>query len=416
MRNVKDFGAVGDGKTKDTAAIQKAIDAGGAVYFPPGTYLTGTLFLRSHGGLQLETGAVLLGSLDPEDYILEDPGSPSRVVKTEQTSDEHLIVALGLENVFIRGGRIDGRSADFYAGQPETLSFGCRKTLACPPWKPAQMLFFHESKNIRIEDVELVNSPFWHCFLHGCEWVTIRGVHINSSPLEHNNDGIDIDCCSHVTVSDCIIDVGDDALTLRGNPKHLTAKRSCEYVTVSNCVLRSDYAHAIRIGVGGGEIRHGVFSNIVMNNTRGAIWICSKYSNRSRGVDISDLAFDHIHAEAMNFLFIRHDYKFIEGVPFAGVLKDIRFSRLSGRTQLPFLIEGNGLAELANITMSDCRFIAGDPRTLSEPERKFFMIEEIGPLFSIKNAIGVALDKVRVGYDAPDAWRDAPAEINCAGD
>jgi hypothetical protein len=118
----------------------------------------------------------------------------------------------------------------------------------------------------------------------------------------------------------------------------------------------------------------------------------------------------------MNFLFIRHDYKFIEGVPFAGVLKDIRFSRLSGRTQLPFLIEGNGLAELANITMSDCRFIAGDPRTLSEPERKFFMIEEIGPLFSIKNAIGVALDKVRVGYDAPDAWRDAPAEINCAGD
>lgn len=416
MHNVKAFGAVGDGVAKDTAAIQRALDAGGMVYFPPGTYLTGTLFLRSHGGLQLETGAVLLGSRDPEDYKVEDHGSSNRVVKTEQTNDFHLIVALGQEDVVIRGGRIDGRSSDLYAGQPETLAFGGRKTLAYPPWKPAQMLFFWESKNIRIEDVELVNSPFWHCLLHGCEWVTIRGVHINSSPLEHNNDGIDIDCCSHVTVSDCIIDVGDDALTLRGNPKRLTVKRPCEYVTVSNCVLRSDYAHAIRIGVGGGEIRHCAFSNIVMNNTRGAIWICSKYSNRSRGVDISDLAFDQIHAEALNFLFIRHDYKFIEGVPFAGVLRDIRFSRLSGRTQLPFLIEGNGLAELSDITMSDCRFIAGDPRTLSEPERKFFMIEELGELFSIRNATGVTLEQVRVSYDAPDAWRDAPAEINCAGD
>ncbi|HOG50420.1 MAG TPA: glycosyl hydrolase family 28 protein [Lentisphaeria bacterium] len=412
MRNVKDFGAIGNGLVKDTAAIQRAIDAGGTVYFPPGIYLTGTLFLRSHGGLHLETGAVLLGSLEPEDYKVEDPGSSNHVIKTTQTNDYHLIVARKLENVFIRGGRIDGRSVDFYAGQPETLGYGGRKTLAYPPWKPTQMLFFQESKNVRIEDVELVNSPFWHCFLHGCDWVTIRGVHINSSPMEHNNDGIDIDCCTHVTVSNCIIDTGDDALTFRSNPKYLTDKCVCEYVTVSNCVLRSEYAHALRIGVGGGEIRHGVFSNIVMNNTRGAIWICSKYSNRSRGVDISDLAFDQIHAEAVNFLFIRHDYKYIEGVPFTGTLKDIRFSRLSGRTQLPFLIEGNGLAELANITMSDCQFIAGDPRPLSEQERKFFMIEEIGPLFSIKNATGVTLDKVRVNYDAPDAWCDAPAEIN----
>ena len=192
MRNVKDFGAVGNGLVKDTAAIQRAIDAGGTVYFPPGIYLTGTLFLRSHGGLLLESGAVLLGALEPEDYKLEVPGSLNHVIKTTQTNDYHLIVARKLENVFIRGGRIDGRSLDFYAGQPETLGYGGRKTLAYPPWKPTQMLFFQESKNVRIEDVELVNSPFWHCFLHGCDWVTIRGVHINSSPMEQQQHGIDI--------------------------------------------------------------------------------------------------------------------------------------------------------------------------------------------------------------------------------
>ena len=65
MTNVRDFGAVGDGISKDTAAIQQAIDAGGIVYFPPGTYLAGTLYLRSHGGLDLAPGAVLKASPDP---------------------------------------------------------------------------------------------------------------------------------------------------------------------------------------------------------------------------------------------------------------------------------------------------------------------------------------------------------------
>ena len=72
MRNVKDYGAKGDGITKDTGAIQKAIDEGGIVCFPPGIYLTGTLYLKSNGGLHLETGAVLLASPDSEDYNQDD--------------------------------------------------------------------------------------------------------------------------------------------------------------------------------------------------------------------------------------------------------------------------------------------------------------------------------------------------------
>ena len=66
--DVKEFGAVGDGVTKDTQAIQAALDAGGLVFFPPGTYLSGTLHLRSGGGLLLSPGATLLASPDPEDY------------------------------------------------------------------------------------------------------------------------------------------------------------------------------------------------------------------------------------------------------------------------------------------------------------------------------------------------------------
>ncbi|MBR2720034.1 MAG: hypothetical protein IKB74_01750 [Lentisphaeria bacterium] len=72
MNNVKDFGAAGNGSTKDTCALQRAIDAGGIAYVPPGVYLTGTLYLRSNGGLELAPGAVLLASPDKEDYNADD--------------------------------------------------------------------------------------------------------------------------------------------------------------------------------------------------------------------------------------------------------------------------------------------------------------------------------------------------------
>lgn len=72
LRNVREYGAVGDGKTLDTAAIQRAVDAGGVVYFPAGTYLSGTIYLKSGGGLELAPGATLLASPDPAHYNAAD--------------------------------------------------------------------------------------------------------------------------------------------------------------------------------------------------------------------------------------------------------------------------------------------------------------------------------------------------------
>ena len=92
--DVKEFGAVGDGVTKDTQAIQAALDAGGLVFFPPGTYLSGTLHLRSGGGLLLSPGATLLASPDPEDYNKDDFCPQNRVFQTEIVSGRHLIAAV----------------------------------------------------------------------------------------------------------------------------------------------------------------------------------------------------------------------------------------------------------------------------------------------------------------------------------
>ena len=103
MNNILDFGAVGDGVTDNTAAIQRAIDAGGVVYVPSGVFVTGTIYLRSNGGLELAPGAVLLGSPDKSKYNAPDFCPQNAPSISEKASGAHLIVALEVENVVIRG-------------------------------------------------------------------------------------------------------------------------------------------------------------------------------------------------------------------------------------------------------------------------------------------------------------------------
>ena len=109
MVNVREFGAVGDGATKDTAAIQKALDKGGTVIVPPGTYLAGTLYLHDDTELHLEPGATLLASPDPADYNADDFCPQNRVHKGDWARGAHFIVAVEARNVAITGtGKIDG--------------------------------------------------------------------------------------------------------------------------------------------------------------------------------------------------------------------------------------------------------------------------------------------------------------------
>ena len=109
MNNIVDFGAVGDGVTDNTDAIQRAVDAGGVAFIPAGTFVSGTIYLRSNGGLELAPGAVLLGSPDPAKYNAADFCQQNRASVTEKASGAHLIVALECQNVVIRGeGIIDG--------------------------------------------------------------------------------------------------------------------------------------------------------------------------------------------------------------------------------------------------------------------------------------------------------------------
>ena len=338
--DVREFGAAGDGRTKDTAAIQKAIDAaagagGGEVLLTAGTYLSGSLFFKSHVDFHLAQGATLKGSSDREDYNAADVypqnwasgGAPYG----DNISGGHLILGVGITDVTLRGpGRIDGSAPAFMLDangkQYPKWKYGI-------PWRPGQMVWFCDSAGIRITDVEMLDPPYWTCFLLNCERVQIRGCYVHNATTPYrclNGDGFDIDRCRHVTVSDCIIDVYDDAITLRASlANKLAEPGDCAFVTIANCTV-SGTCDAIRIGVGEGRIHDAVFSNLVIHESGTAINLTGSYGPGVRGTDIEGLRFQNIRVlTTREFLRAHHMYSS------EAVFRDIVFDGISGDVRQP---------------------------------------------------------------------------------
>jgi len=237
--DVRTFGAAGDGKTLDTAAITKAIGAansagGGTVLFPPGTYLSGTLELLSNVTLYLEAGSVIEGSTDVKDYGGTAEYGFGRKYGIDSTGEGYrvgLIVARNAHNISITGrGTIDGNGDSFfdmksvhngvdydtkytrqgadYSAAKYGLEFG--PVEVGPNGRPGTMIIFSGCSNILVRDVTLSNSPNWTMHLQGSERANITGIHILNDVLIPNNDGIDCMRCRHVHVSDSDIRAGDD--------------------------------------------------------------------------------------------------------------------------------------------------------------------------------------------------------------
>lgn len=311
--SVKDFGATGKGSTLDTKAVQDAIDhvaanGGGVVTAPKGTYLCGSIWLRSNVEFHLEEGATIKGSPDIKDYCTADccPQNEAEIGWGDYISGGHLILGVGVSNVTLSGkGRIDGNSDAFLLdsnGAPYS-----NKSLI--PARPSQMVWFVDSDNITIKDIELADSPYWSCFLLNCNKVTVSGCYVHTRRKDYhtfNGDGIDIDRCQDVTVSNCTIDTSDDCITLRASGAHLLEKpQDCARVRVENCIISSS-CNAIRIGVGEGHIHDSVLSGISISDTNVAFNIVGAYSKGERGPDIDNIAFRDIRVEANELLRIHH--------------------------------------------------------------------------------------------------------------
>lgn len=358
--DLRRFGATGDGVTVDTAALQQAIDCcheagGGTLFVPAGTYLTGTLYLKSHVTLHLSAGATLLGSPRREDYNADDIFPENPVFTVENVTGAHLIIAYQAEDVAITGeGTIDGNSSAFFEPLPpeEVTTTYRSKTRNFPigEWRPGMMVYFCRCTKVSVRDVSLVNSPYWTLFLLGCEKVQIRGLRITNPPQTANGDGIDVDCCRDVTISDCIICSGDDSITLRGHSTLLGEHaQPCEQVTVSNCVL-STPCNAVRVGVGDGIVRDCLLSNLIIKESRTGINLICAYSERSaHGTTIENLHFENVLMDTVNLV------KLALGGPakLPAAIHNVSFSHLRGLGREGMYFTGNPGLPLSGVRLKD---------------------------------------------------------------
>ena len=303
--NILDYGAVADGTTVCTKEIQSAIDdcsaaGGGRVIVPAGAFVSGTLWLKNHVDLHLEHGARLIASKDQNDYNALDAYEQNYSYLPEQWVGQHFILCIEQEDVAITGsGTIDG-SGDAFIGEPFDWAYynwihwiAQAKDPEHP--RPGQLICFVESKNILVENVTITNTPCWTLFLHGSEIISIRGVKIFNPNWCGNTDGIDIDSCKYVTVSDCIILTGDDAFAIRCAAPRLKDKtKTSEYITINNCVT-STSASVIRFGVGTGAIRHVQVSNLTVREAGIMFSICSSFAGGGR-VELEDIHIQNVSA------------------------------------------------------------------------------------------------------------------------
>lgn len=311
--NILDYGAIADGQTVCSAQIQAAIDAcytsgGGRVTVPAGNYRIGTIWLKSNVELHLEHGSVIKGSDNLEDYNELDAYEQNFSVKeSENWVGKHMVIAHECVNVAVTGtGTLDGNGVHFLGELepfPGVAWFeGIRHSKDREACRPGQLLCFIECQRVTVTDITITNQPCWGCFLHGCEYATIRGVKVFAPHTTACADGIDIDCCRYVTVSDCIIDTADDGITLRGATACLKdTSKICEYITISNCVLGVN-SSAFRIGVGTGLVRHIRISNICIHRGANAVRIMTAYQGRGC-VSIEDVSISHLTATNTALLF-----------------------------------------------------------------------------------------------------------------
>ncbi len=268
--NVLDSGINGIGSENAAFGIQNTIDnaaqnGGGTVYFPPGEYLTGSLKLKSNVSLHFEAGAILLGSENIFDY-------------EEIEGRRYLISGFNCENIAIRGlGTIHGNGAKYWKTdgfmKANSPFYGKHRRYEPKEPRPFASIHFRDSKNIHINDITMIDSACYAVWLLGCDDAKISGIRIKNSYNGPNTDGLDIDCSSNVSISDCSIDAGDDCLALKSDTNALGRIKACENINVTNCQLSST-TNGIRIGYeGDGPIKNCVFSNIVMHDCDSGIAI-----------------------------------------------------------------------------------------------------------------------------------------------
>ena len=417
--NLRRFGAKGDGKTLDTAALQAAIDrctadGGGTVLVPAGRFLIGTVELKSNVTLRLAAGATLLGSGNGKDYHAVD-AIPLHGDSTLGDGNWALLFAVNARNVTIEGdGTIDGQGAQFHSpvrGTPPPSGIGGNR-------RPYHVLAYR-CERLTVRGVALVDGAY-----HSVRVIQSKQVHMDSLYIHNrvngNDDGFHFISVEYVTVSNCTVLSQDDACALFGSCRFVTVTNSmfstrwsvfrfgggvAENITVSNCVLSQVYGCPIKFhGTPGSRFERISFSNLVLDRVTGPIHISigpeSRKNAQSEEVAakgtaspavVRDISFSNIHGTVITMP---------ESLPESSV----QGSANPGERWSCIALNAVGGAVMERISFSDVHLTfggggtaeQGGRRELPEIAGEYFML---GPMpaygFYARNSRGLTLNNVR---------------------
>ncbi|HLY18583.1 MAG TPA: glycosyl hydrolase family 28 protein [Bryobacteraceae bacterium] len=416
--NVKDYGASGRKSDDARPAIQKAIDecsaaGGGTVYLPAGQYTSGTLHLRSHVRLLIDSGATLFASLDSRAF--DKPA---------------LLYGEDADNITIDGrGTLDGQAEyiwqdngdfdDAYIRENMLLAKALGKPLmrSFPKGFPKEQMYPHlvlllRCKDVRIAGVSFIRSRSWTINPYACERLTIDGVYIQSSLKDAVwADGIDPDGCKDVRISNSTIETGDDAIVFYSS-NIWGPPLPCENITVTNCRL-SSASSAIKFCDGNmNAIRHVTIDNtVITDSNRGIAFMVFD------GGTVSDVVLSNLTIQCR-----RHDWFWwgdgdpihfnvkrrseVDGTPRtneppAGSIRNVMIRNVVARGMGSSLINGHPDSWLDGVSLENIRlFVSNDPES---------PLQKTVNAMQIRWARNLRLKDVEVIWDKPAAakWKTA---------
>lgn len=424
--NIQDFGAVGDGKANDAAALQRAIDTchevgGGTVLVPAGqVFLTGSFVLKAQVELHLERGATLLASPDYADYAREhfsDVVTNGLFDETELPKRAWITSFEAHDAAIAGGGTLDGNGRAFVA-KDLTYIYRMRDNGDEPQYLARPYtLHLIGSVGLTIKDVIIKDGAFWTLRLTGCEDVVIHGIRIRNDLKLPNNDAIDLVNCRRVRVSDCDIEAGDDAICLKTN-RATQVYGACEEVTVTGCTLMST-SSALKLGNEiYSPIRNIVFDACVIRAShRGLSVYVSEPS------DVDNVIFSNMIVETRIFherWWGRGEPVYLNSTPWrnkdgSGRIRHVRISNVLARSENGAMIYAEHPGFIDDVVLENIRIELNKTSKWSGARQDLRPREEEGLLemptngFTLHNAHNVTLRNCEVvwGENRPEYYHKA---------
>ncbi len=450
--NIKDYGASGVKADNATPAIQKAIDAcgkagGGMVYLPPGEYTSGTLYLRSHVRFHIEGGATLYASKDMNLFTGQAIASKTALLFADHVDD-----------VTLEGrGTVDGQGSyiwreddldDVFVRPAKDLMRSLGKSLlrSFPEGYPDRKIYPHlvwmgNTTNVRITDLSFINSPTWTMGFYAVERMFIDGIFVYTKPNDAVwADGIDMDGCDDVHISNSSITTGDDCLVfVSGN--FWGPARPCQNVTVTNCRLSAS-ANAIKFSEGNAKgVQHVTIDNCVINDDSSGFSFAA-----SNGGFVDDVVISNITLNLKRFDWFwgqggfmgmtlkgpeeYHGKPVSKDNPAPGSIRNIMIRNMIVHAKGRAHIDGHPNSYIDGLTMENIKlFISTDPSAPFDWTKNAMQFHWVRNLklkdieihwddpevdtwqsaITIEDAAGVEID----GFNGRQAWvgRDVPALV-----